>query len=129
MDFTCPFITWLRVRNADSNHYVVHIPVVFEPQFFLDKELYCRSAPTPPKHPVDKAECFLSLMEKNKWTQADLARHLGLSRARVTQVLNVLKIPKSEIVRIKNEGGRITERRLRNLKLVESGWADKDTGG
>jgi len=68
-------------------------------------------------------------MEKNKWTQADLARHLGLSRARVTQVLNVLKIPKSEIVRIKNEGGRITERRLRNLKLVESGWADKDTGG
>jgi len=111
--------TLLRERNANSNHYEVHIPVVFGRQFFLDKELYCRSAPRKPRipeeHPIDKAERFLSLMERNKWTQADLAKHLGISRARVTQVLNVLKIPKVEIDRMKNKGVRITERVLRNL--------------
>jgi len=88
---------------------------VFGPQFFLDKELYCRSAQTPKEHPIDKAHRFVTLMEKNRWSQADLARHLGISRARVTQILNVLKIPKAEIDRLKKESGRITERMLRNL--------------
>jgi len=98
---------------------VVNIPVVFGPQFFLDKELYCRTAPRKPRipdeHPIDKAERYLSLMDRNRWTQAELARHLGISRARVTQILNVLKIPKGEIERMKKEGGRITERMFRNL--------------
>jgi len=48
-------------------------------------------------------------MEKNKWTQAGLARHLGISRARVTQILNVLKITDAKIDRVKNDGKRITE--------------------
>jgi len=109
----------LRERHANSNHYEVHIPVIFGPQFFLDKELYCRTVPRKPRipdeHPIDKAKRFLSLMEKNRWTRADLARHLGISRARVTQILNILKIPKAEIDRMRKDGGRITERRLRNL--------------
>ena len=109
----------LRERNANSNHYEVHIPVVFGRQFFLDKELYCQSAPRKPRildeHPIDKAERFVSLMNQYKWTQADLAKHLGISRARVTQILNVLKIPDAKIDRVKNDGCRITERRLRNF--------------
>jgi len=103
----------LPLRYANSNHYEVRIPVIFGKQFFLDKELYCRSALNKPRipteHPIDKAERFLSLMEKNKWTQAGLARHLGISRARVTQILNVLKITDAKIYRVKNSNKRITE--------------------
>ena len=32
-------------------------------------------------------------MELNDLTRADLARKLGISRARVTQILNLLKLP------------------------------------
>ncbi|MCD4728627.1 MAG: hypothetical protein K8R46_13255 [Pirellulales bacterium] len=51
-------------------------------------------------------------------TQADLARELGVSRARVTQVLNLLKLPKDVLVKAKAVGdpmlGRVvTERKLR----------------
>ncbi len=81
----------LRDRNANSNHYVVHIPVVFGPQFFLDKELYCRDLPKN-KRPTaeskeERKERFLSLMEKNRWTQAELSRHLGVSRAWITKAI------------------------------------------
>ncbi|KAA3609706.1 MAG: XRE family transcriptional regulator [Calditrichaeota bacterium] len=34
-----------------------------------------------------RANTYKSLMESNNWTQADLARHLGVSRAWVTNVL------------------------------------------
>ncbi|MFC1565637.1 helix-turn-helix domain-containing protein [Candidatus Neomarinimicrobiota bacterium] len=31
---------------------------------------------------------FIKLLKKNNWTQAELSRHLGVSRAWVTKVLN-----------------------------------------
>lgn len=72
--------------------------------------------PKPKKpSPFDQAYEILELLDANGWNQADVAKHLGISRARVTQILNVLKIPKEEIDRIKKDGSRITERRLRNL--------------
>jgi len=67
------------------------------------------------KDPFVEADKLQRMMRFNKWTQAELAKHLGISRARVTQILNVLKIPKAEIEQLKKDGGQITERRLRNL--------------
>lgn len=31
---------------------------------------------------------YIKLMKKNKWTRAKLARHIGVSRAWITKVLN-----------------------------------------
>jgi len=45
----------------------------------------------------DRACEILEIMDVNGWKQADAARYLGISRARVTQILNVLKNPIDEI--------------------------------
>lgn len=60
------------------------------------------------KDPLAEAVRLLRMMRLNNWSQSDLAQHLGLSRARVTQILNVLKVPKSEIDRMRKDGVRIT---------------------
>jgi DNA-binding transcriptional regulator LsrR (DeoR family) len=58
------------------------------------------------------------LMEMEELSRADLARKLGLSRARVTQMLNLLKLPEELIREIEELGDYwdrqlITERKLR----------------
>ena len=57
-------------------------------------------------------------MELNDLTRAELARKLGISRARVTQMLNLLKLPEELIEEVERMGdywGRrlVTERVLR----------------
>jgi len=37
---------------------------------------------------VDRKKEYIKLMKLNNWTRAELARHLGVSRAWVTKVLN-----------------------------------------
>jgi len=72
--------------------------------------------PKPKKpSPFERACEILELMDSNGWNQATVAKHSGLSRNRITQILNVLKIPKSKIKQLKKDGVKITERRLRNL--------------
>ena len=58
-------------------------------------------------------------MELNDLTRADLARKLGISRARVTQMLNLLKLPedlKEEIEAM----GDYWERRLVTERMLRS---------
>ena len=43
------------------------------------------------RNPVCRAEEFQKRMQEQGLSRADLARELGVSRARVTQVLNLLK--------------------------------------
>ena len=59
-------------------------------------------------------------MELKDLSKADLARKLGISRARVTQMLNLLKLPeelKEEIEAMGDYWGRrlVAERMLRKL--------------
>lgn len=54
------------------------------------------------KEPFAEADKLRRMMLFNKWTQTELAKHLGISRARITQILNILKIPKEKIDRMKN---------------------------
>ena len=57
-------------------------------------------------------------MELNNLTRADLARKLGISRARVTQFLNLLRLPKELKDEMGDNWGRrlVTERMLRRLR-------------
>ena len=57
-------------------------------------------------------------------SKADIARHLGISRARVTQTLNLPKLP-PEIQKLilalpHGEAASVTERRVRPLTQVSS---------
>ena len=57
-------------------------------------------------------------MELNSLTKAQLARKLGISRARITQMLNLLKLPPEmiqEVVEMGDHWSRrlVTERMLR----------------
>lgn len=45
------------------------------------------------RNPVIQAKEMKLEMELNNLTRVDLARKLGISRARVTQMLNLLKLP------------------------------------
>jgi len=49
-------------------------------------------------------------MEDQELTQAGLARGLGITRARVTQMLNVLKLPKVVKQRVRMLGDPMTKR-------------------
>ena len=59
----------------------------------------------------------------------DIARHLGISRARVTQTLNLLKLPpetqKLILALPHEEAASITEPRLRPLSQVSSPVAQR----
>ncbi len=62
-------------------------------------------------------------MELDNLTKAELARMLGISRARVTQILNLLKLPeelKEEIEAMGDNWERrvVTERMLRRNAFV-----------
>ena len=37
---------------------------------------------------ADKKKRYIKLLGKNKWTKAELARHIGVSRVWVTKMLN-----------------------------------------
>lgn len=55
------------------------------------------------------------MMQKQSLTQIELARKLGIPRVRVTQYLNLLRLPKEQLDYIMQNGKeeKITERKLR----------------
>ena len=63
------------------------------------------------------------MMEMEELSRADLARKLGLSRARVTQMLNLIGLPEMLISEIEGMGDNwsrqlVTERQLRRLDIL-----------
>ena len=75
------------------------------------------------RNPIILAREMLIMMEIEELSRAELARKLGLSRARVTQMLNLLKLPKRLISEIEEMGDHwkrqmITERHLRRLDIL-----------
>ena len=72
------------------------------------------------RNPIILAREMSLLMEMEELSRADLARKLGLSRARVTQILNLLGLPEMLISEIEEMGDYwsrqlVTERQLRRL--------------
>jgi len=71
------------------------------------------------RNPIILAREMSLMMEMEELSRADLARKLGLSRARVTQMLNLLKLPEELFREIEELGDYwdrqlVTERQLRN---------------
>ncbi len=65
------------------------------------------------------------MMGIEELSQAELARKLDYSRARITQMLNLLKLPDELIVEVEEMGDYwsrqlLTERQLRRLSIMNS---------
>ena len=61
-------------------------------------------------------------MERDGLTKAELARRMNLSRARITQIMNVLKLPDEELEELMAldevlKEKSITERKLRKKEI------------
>ena len=80
------------------------------------------------RNPIIQAKEMKLEMELNNLTRADLARKLEISRARVTQFLNLLKLSEeliAEIERMGDHWGRrlVTERMLRS-RLTKASYEE-----
>ena len=71
------------------------------------------------RNPIIQAKEMQLEMEYQNLTKADLSRIMGISRARVTQILNLLKLP-DELIREVEEMGDSWERRLVTKKMLRS---------
>jgi len=81
-----------------------------------------KSPPGP--HPLHIAKKFQNQIEAGSVNKAELARKHGMSRARVTQIMNLLKLEsgiKEEILNMsKPEQQYFTERKLRKIAGLSS---------
>jgi ParB-like chromosome segregation protein Spo0J len=78
-----------------------------------------RAAKRRPKrrNPVHLAREWRAVMDAHGESRADLARRLGVSRARVTQVLQILDLDPLVLAYVdRHSGGGISERVLRRLR-------------
>lgn len=71
------------------------------------------------ENPIEKALEFKRIMQENGLNQEQLARKLSISRVRVHQLLNLLKLPEDQQKYILEYGKEemITERQLRKPSL------------
>jgi len=67
------------------------------------------------ENPIKKALEFQRIMQEKNLNQGQVARKLGISRVRVCQLLNLLKLPEDQQKYILEYGKKqlITERQLR----------------
>jgi len=67
-------------------------------------------------NPIIKAKEFQQLLKSEGLTQSQLAKKLGISKARITQLLNLLKLPQKDQEEILKSGKEklISEKSLRN---------------
>lgn len=81
-----------------------------------------KSPPGP--HPLQIAKKFQNQLDAGSVNKAELARKHGMSRARVTQIMNLLKIEskiKEEILNMSQPEQRyFTERKLRKIARLSS---------
>ena len=81
-----------------------------------------KSPPGP--HPLHIAKKFQNQLEAGSVNKADLARRHGMSRARVTQIMNLLNLEskiKEEILNLSQHDQRyFTERKLRKIALLSA---------
>ena len=74
------------------------------------------------RNPIIQAKEMALEMKLNDLIKAELARKLGISRARVTQFLNLLKLPEELIEEVERMGDNwnrrlVTERMLRSKAM------------
>jgi hypothetical protein len=77
----------------------------------------------PGPHPLHTAKQFQQQLETGSVNKAELARRHGMSRARVTQIMNLLKLPwkiRTELVQMPpDEQEYFSERKLREIVKLQ----------
>jgi len=66
--------------------------------------------------PDSRALELKELMDKNGWNQRQVAEYYDISRARVCQILKILKLDQRDVDKIKQDG-RLTERKVRGFRV------------
>jgi len=68
------------------------------------------------ENPIEKALEYKKIMQEENLNQGQLSRKLGASRVRITQILNLLKLPQKKQDYVLEFGKKelITERALRS---------------
>lgn len=128
---------WLRASERFTNFldlaFWIDTSRLYKGQFFVSPIEPADTEPTtlhneltmPVVNPAKQAFILKDLPENGAYaTRADLARHLGISRARLTQTLNLLKlapeIPDTLLNLPDNQVHLFSERRLRPFTLISS---------
>ena len=92
MVITCPFITWLHGTLGNTNYFTFPVNAYYYRRIFMfeDKYLAIKLSLIKPKREtkIERKQRFEDLVNKNGWSRAELARHLGSSRAWVTKVMS-----------------------------------------
>ncbi|MBT3589375.1 MAG: hypothetical protein HN514_01350 [Candidatus Marinimicrobia bacterium] len=63
-----------------------------------------------------QANTIKQLMDDNNWNQSQVAKYLGISRVRISQVLKVLKLNQEQLENVKQDG-RIVSSKIKNLRI------------
>lgn len=90
--------------------------------FWFNSTIDNKPIPKPKKtfrNPIIQAKEMKLEMELHEMTKADLSRKLNISRARVTQMLNLLKLPE-KLIREVEEMGDNWDRRLVTERMLRS---------
>jgi len=96
--------------------------MVFEMPKVTDNQLLTKKSRHQYRNPIFLAREWQKDLSEGKYSsRADLSRKMGVSRARVTQILNLLKLPEEIIEKVYAMGDPlpkpiITERSLRHFR-------------
>jgi hypothetical protein len=121
---------WLTISGSSGRARTYNNPVgkTFTMTFLLPdrkKKNIVRPAKPTQRNPILQARQWQNMIHENNLRPADLAKELGISRARVTQVLSFLSLPKDISDTIANLGedtplGMISGKKILSLlKLPE----------
>ena len=72
------------------------------------------------RNPVFVAEEWRNRMEKQGLSRAELAWEQGVTRARVSQILNILKLPDEVLAKVRSHGDPMERRLVTERKLRRS---------
>jgi len=119
-----PVRDWKRTADAGSAHRTIRLEARLKSKPRSGKSRgRIKASRAPRVHPLERAEAWGALLEDGVVnTRAELARHLGVSRARVTQVLAVLSVRsdvKEALLRAEQDRGRLPERLWRQAAKLQ----------
>jgi len=82
------------------------------------------------RNPIIFARELNAEMEAEGLNQTELAKNIGVTRARISQWLSLLRIPEEMIADLESQGDNwtrriVTERQLRKLKTVGGSWPEE----
>ena len=105
---------WLLSGSPDWNIDRTFVSIFY----FLQKSTKANKIKRTYRNPIFLAKEYKEMIDDNKVkNQADLAHKLGISRARATQIINLLKLDKSIIDKLEQIGDPMDKKVISERKL------------